>query len=50
MSKITLKKKSLVSGMISLYLDYYPGLPDPQTGKLVGGRITFSPELNELEI
>lgn len=35
MSKITLRKKSLVSGMISLYLDYYPGLPDPKTGKPV---------------
>lgn len=35
MVKVTLRKKKISKGMISLYLDFYPAIPDPKgTGKL----------------
>ena len=33
-SKVTLRKRLLPSGKITLYLDYYPAIRDPKTGKL----------------
>lgn len=35
MVKVTLRKKKISKGMLSLYLDFYPAIPDPKgTGKL----------------
>lgn len=34
MTKVTLRKRLLPSGKITLYLDYYPAVRDKQTGKL----------------
>jgi len=31
--KVTLREKKLTNGKISLYLDFYPGIPNPITGK-----------------
>ena len=33
-TKVTLRKRLLPSGKVTLYLDYYPAVRDPQTGKL----------------
>src|SRR5436190_20484558 len=33
MSKVTLRHKKLAGGKLSLYLDYYPPIIDPKTGK-----------------
>lgn len=35
MSKVTLRKKTLSSGKISFYIDYYPPIPHPRDGKPV---------------
>ena len=35
MSKVTLRKKTLTSGRISFFLDYYPPIPHPRDGKLI---------------
>lgn len=32
--KVTLRKKDITKGRKSLYLDFYPPIPDPETGKL----------------
>lgn len=34
MSKVTLRKKAISGGRHSLYLDIYPPIPNPSTGKL----------------
>ena len=34
MTKVTLRKRLLPSGKITLYLDYYPAVRDKQTGKM----------------
>lgn len=31
--KVTLRKKKITKGRLSLYLDFYPAIPDPETGK-----------------
>lgn len=31
--KVTLRKKKIGKGRVSLYLDFYPAVPDPETGK-----------------
>lgn len=33
-TKVTLRKRLLPSGKITLYLDYYPAIRDPKTGKM----------------
>jgi hypothetical protein len=33
LTKITLREKQLTNGRISLYLDYYPPITHPNTGK-----------------
>lgn len=33
-TKVTLRKRMLPSGKITLYLDYYPAVRDPKTGKM----------------
>ncbi|RKR84404.1 site-specific recombinase XerD [Mucilaginibacter gracilis] len=35
MAKVTLRKKPISKGRNALYLDYYPPVPNPDTGKLV---------------
>ena len=32
--KVTLRQKSITKGMVTLFLDYYPPVPHPETGKL----------------
>ena len=34
LTKVTLRKRLLPSGKITLYLDYYPAVRDPQTNKM----------------
>jgi len=34
MAKVTIRKKAVTKGRSALYLDYYPPLPHPDTGKL----------------
>ncbi|MDB5136597.1 MAG: site-specific integrase [Mucilaginibacter sp.] len=34
MAKVTIRKRSVTKGRTALYLDYYPPLPHPDTGKL----------------
>jgi integrase len=33
MTKVTLRKKGISGGRLTLYLDYYPAIPHPETGK-----------------
>lgn len=33
-TKVTLRKRLLPSGKITLYLDYYPPIRDPKTNKM----------------
>ena len=34
LTKVTLRKRLLQSGKITLYLDYYPAVRDPKTNKM----------------
>ena len=34
MSSVTIREKALKGNRLSLYLDFYPGIPHPETGKL----------------
>ena len=34
LTKVTLRKRLLPSGKITLYLDYYPAVRDPQPNKM----------------
>ena len=34
MTKVKLRRKAISQGRLTLYLDYYPPIPNPDTGKL----------------
>jgi hypothetical protein len=34
MTKVKLRRKAITQGRLTLYLDYYPPIPNPDTGKL----------------